>query len=50
MLAVFSVFPCCLTKLGNKHVKYTYAKQRHVVRIRDFISFEPHLEGRVGII
>ena len=50
MLAVFSVFPFCLTKLGNIHVKYTYAKQRHVVRIRDFISFEPHLEGRVGII
>ncbi|CAH3024887.1 unnamed protein product [Porites evermanni] len=50
MLAVFSVFPFCLIKLGNIHVKYTYAKQRHVVRIRDLISFEPHLDGRVGIL
>ena len=49
MLAVFSVFPFCLTKHGV-HVKYTYVKQRHVVRVRDLISFEPHLHGRVGIL
>ena len=51
MLAVFSVFPFCLTKHGDIHVKYTYTKQRHVVnRVRDLISFEPHLHGRVGIL
>ena len=50
MLAVFSVFPFCLTKLGDIHVKYTYVKQRHIVRVRDLISLEPHLHGRVGIL
>ena len=50
MLAFFSVFSFCLTKLGHIHVKYTYTKQRHVVRVRDLISFEPHLHGRVGIL
>ena len=50
MLAVFSVFPFCLTKHGDIRVKYTYTKQRHIVRVRDLISFEPHLHGRVGIL
>ena len=50
MLAVFSVFPFCLTKHGDIRVKYTYTKQRHIVRVRDLISFEPHLHSRVGIL